>query len=165
MTNRMQDIIVASTLLLLGVAWTWLVIDTIRPGMGGGDVGARAFPLVFGVMLIFLSAVLLASKLPKSKDDEYIFIGDAEVPKSTGFDWLPAVLVLAQISLYGFLLEKIGFVLATPLVLLLAMTVSLQERSFRKLMGMSLGLTLGCWVIFEKILGIYLANGTWLNLG
>jgi hypothetical protein len=88
-----------------------------------------------------------------------------EIPKSSRLDWLPALLVLGQICLYGFLLEKIGFVLATPIVVLLAMVVSLRERSAVKLLGMSLGLTVGSWLLFEKVLGIYLANGTWLNLG
>jgi hypothetical protein len=72
---------------------------------------------------------------------------------------------LGEIALYGYLLEKIGFVLATPIVVLLVMIVSLRVRSIPKLLGMSLGLTVGCWLIFKKILGIYLANGIWLNLG
>jgi hypothetical protein len=33
------------------------------------------------------------------------------------------------------------------------------------LLGMSIGITLFCWLIFEKALGIYLANGSWINLG
>jgi putative tricarboxylic transport membrane protein len=28
-----------------------------------------------------------------------------------------------------------------------------------------LGVTVSCWLIFEKALGIYLANGSWINLG
>jgi len=165
MTNRVQDIIVATVLLLLGAVWTWLVIDTIRPGQGAGDIGARAFPLVFGALLMVLSGVLLLSALPRSDREDNTFVGDMEIPKSSRLDWVPALLVLGQICLYGFLLEKIGFVLATPIIVLLAMAVSLRERSPVKLLGMSLGLTVGSWMLFEKVLGIYLANGTWLNLG
>jgi len=56
-------------------------------------------------------------------------------------------------------------VLATPAIVLLVMLVNLRVRSVTKLLAMALGLTVGCWLIFEKVLGIYLANGIWMNIG
>ena len=53
----------------------------------------------------------------------------------------------------------------TGLILLLVLVVNLRVRSIPKLLVMTLGTTIGCWLIFEKVLGIYLANGIWLNLG
>ena len=73
--------------------------------------------------------------------------------------------MLVEISAYGFLLKTTGFVIATPIVVLFVMLVNLRIRSVRLLLGMSVGLTLSCWLIFEKVLGIYLANGSWINLG
>jgi hypothetical protein len=32
-------------------------------------------------------------------------------------------------------------------------------------LGMSIGITLVCWLVFEKVLGIYLANGWLINIG
>ncbi|WP_368344467.1 tripartite tricarboxylate transporter TctB family protein [Pelagovum sp. HNIBRBA483] len=166
MTNRVQDAIAAAVLLLLGVCWTWLVVDTIPPGFGDGEVGPRAFPMAFGLILTVFSAILLISRIVSGADTASAETSDdPEMPSTNRLDWGPALLVLGQIVLYGFLLEKIGFVLATPLVVLLVMIVSLRVRSLRKLIGMSLGLTVGSWLIFEKLLGIYLANGTWLNVG
>ena len=78
---------------------------------------------------------------------------------------LPAALLLIEISAYGYLLKTIGFVIATPIVVLFVMFINLRIRSVKMLLGMSIGITLICWLIFEKALGIYLANGSWINLG
>lgn len=166
MTNRAQDIIVGTVLLLVGACWTWLVIDTIPPGFGDGEVGPRAFPMAFGLILTGFSAILLMTRIASGAGTASTEMSsDPEMPSTNRLDWSPALLVLGQIVLYGFLLEKIGFLLATPVVVFLVMLVSLRVRSLKKLLGMSLGLTVGCWLIFEKLLGIYLANGTWLNVG
>jgi len=45
------------------------------------------------------------------------------------------------------------------------MVVNLRVRSPRLLAGMVFGVTFGCWLVFEKIFGIYMANGMWINLG
>ncbi|MGC1427872.1 MAG: tripartite tricarboxylate transporter TctB family protein [Albidovulum sp.] len=166
MTNRAQDTVLGVVLVLIAGCWTWLVIATIPPGFGDGEIGPRAFPLAFGIIVIALAGLLLLRVFLGVKDgDATSGFDDAEIRNARRFYWLPALVVLGEIALYGFLLEKIGFVLATPIVVLLVMTVSLRVRSVPKLLGMSLGLTVGCWLIFEKILGIYLAHGTWLNLG
>lgn len=166
MTRRVQDTLLGATLLVIAGSWTWLVVETIPPGVGDGEIGPRAFPLAFGVALLVLAALLLAwPLLTRSKDRFASEVPDAALPEPTPLYWLPALTVLIEILLYGFLLEKIGFLLATPVIVLIVMTVSLRVRSLRKLVGTALGLTVGCWLIFEKIMGIYLANGTWLNLG
>ncbi len=164
MTNRAQDFVLGATLVVLAAIWTWLVIDTIPPGFGDGEIGARAFPLAFGVILLALAAILLL-RLFMSPGETNDGPTDAELPEPNGLKWGAALLLLVEIALYGFLLEKIGFVLATPVIVLLVMLVNLRVRSVTKLAAMSLGLTVGCWVIFEKVLGIYLANGTWMNIG
>ncbi len=164
MTNRAQDIVLGVTLVVLAAIWTWLVIDTIPPGFGDGEIGARAFPLAFGIILLALAALLLV-RLAMRSNANRTGPTDAELSEPTSLKWGAALLLLVEIGLYGFLLEKIGFVLATPVIVLLVMFVNLRVRSVTKLLAMSLGLTVGCWVIFEKVLGIYLANGTWMNIG
>ena len=164
MTNRAHDIVLGATLMVLGAIWTWLVIDTIPPGFGEGEIGARAFPMTFGIILLVLAAILLG-RLSLASNPDGEGPTDAEMTEPVGLRWVAALLLLVEIALYGFLLEKIGFVLATPVIVLLVMFLNLRVRSLPKLVAMSLGLTVGCWVIFEKLLGIYLANGTWMNVG
>ncbi len=178
MTNRVQDAVLGAVLLVIAGTWTGLVIKTIPPGFGDGEIGPRAFPLVFGIALLFLAALLLAwplifrSKISTKADSSSDSTPDIstestsnDIPEKHTLHWVPAVIVLIEITLYGYLLEKIGFLLATPVIVLLVMVVSLRIYSVRTLISMTLGLTVGCWLIFEKVMGIYLAKGTWLNIG
>lgn len=163
MTNRMQDTILSTLLLVLAGVWIWLVSTTIPGGFGRGDIGPRAFPLTFGIVLGVLSGgLLLRSILMRPAANSAAVDDDRPNQK---IHWIPALLVLIQISLYGYLMQKVGFVIATPIMTLMIMLINLRVRSIKKLLGMSLGLTVGAWVVFEKLLGIYLANGTWINLG
>ncbi|MGB5870784.1 MAG: tripartite tricarboxylate transporter TctB family protein [Albidovulum sp.] len=166
MTNRMQDAVLGLVLLVGAGCWIWLVVDTIPAGIGDGEIGPRAFPLAFGLILLALAALLLL-RLAAIRGNGSAGGGfdDTEIRRSRRMHWWPAIMVLGEVTLYGFLLDKIGFVLATPIVILLVMVASLHVRSFPKLLAMSLGLTFGCWLIFEKVLGIYLAKGIWINLG
>jgi len=40
-----------------------------------------------------------------------------------------------------------------------------NDRSPLRIGAMSVGVTFACWLIFGKILGVYLATGSWINLG
>ena len=163
MTDQKRNYVIGFLLLILSVVWTWLVIDTIPSGFGEGDIGPRAFPLIFGICLGALSILLLLkSLLTKPLDEtEDDLAAEFQMP----IHWVPAALLLIEISAYGYLLKTVGFVIATPIVFLFVMIVNLRIRSIKMLLGMSIGITLVCWLIFEKALGIYLANGSWINLG
>jgi putative tricarboxylic transport membrane protein len=163
MTDQNRDFVLGSLLLTLSVVWTWLVIDTIPAGFGEGDIGPRAFPLMFGICLGLLSALLLLKAIRTKPEND----ADNSLLNSfqTVIHWFSAGLLLIEISAYGFLLKTCGFVIATPIVVLFVMLVNLRIRSIKLLLGMSFGVTLVCWLIFEKALGIYLANGSWINLG
>jgi putative tricarboxylic transport membrane protein len=169
MTHNMRDIVLSLVLLILATVWTYIVIDTIRPGFGHGDIGPRAFPMVLGFILAGLSVLLLLRALPLRQMPPSTHCNDGgatgvEVEPASG-RWGSVVLVSIEIAGYGFLLQKIGFVLATPVLLLFVLVVHLRLKSWKTILGTTLGITLGCWLIFKKILGIYLANGTWFNIG
>lgn len=159
MADRKQNIVLGTFFLLLSGVWTWFVVTTIPAGYGQGDIGPRAFPLIFGISLGFLSAILILKAIFAVPNNALDFVS------SQGIRWLPAGLVLVEICAYGYLLKTCGFVIATPIVILFVMLVNLRIRSPKLLLGMSIGCTVACWLIFEKALGIYLANGSWINLG
>ena len=166
MANHVPNIILSIVLIGISVVWTWLVIMTIPAGFGDGEIGARAFPLTCGLLLLFLAGVLLLGEQLKRKNPEtYSNRDKSQAIKKSELDWKAALIVLVEITLYGFLLEKIGFVLSTPIIICIVMLINLRVRSFLKIFSMAIGLTIGCWMIFEKILGIYLANGIWVNIG
>ena len=58
MANHVPNIILSIVLIGISVVWTWLVIMTIPAGFGDGEIGARAFPLTCGLLLLFLAGVL-----------------------------------------------------------------------------------------------------------
>lgn len=158
MTSRSHEALFAVTLSVLAGIWIWLVVDTIPAGFGDGDLGPRAFPLFFGAALLALSLLLLFRGL---RAREAKAAGEPMAPNGLRH----MLLVLAEIVAYGFLLQKCGFVIATPIMIAVVMVVSVNIRSVRTVGAMAAGVTLGCWVIFEKVMGIYLANGAWINLG
>lgn len=162
MTKRTQDTVLGIALLLLAVVWSWLAVTTIPDSSTG--VGPRAFPLAFGLILAALSAILLIRTLMHADAPEELEDSAGE-GATDGRRWMVVALVVAEVVAYGLVLKYIGFVLATPVIVIAVMFVNMRERSLRKLVLTPAAITLGCWVIFEKLLGIYLANGIWLNIG
>jgi len=161
MTDHARNYVIGFLLLTLSVVWTWLVIDTIPAGFGDGDIGPRAFPLMFGLCLGFLSVILLLKSLMNRQKVETA----RSLATEETIHWLPSALLLIELLGYGYLLKTVGFVISTPILFLFVMFVNLRVRSVKMLLGMSIGITLVCWLVFEKVLGIYLANGWLINIG
>jgi hypothetical protein len=153
MTGHARNYVIGFLLLTLSVVWTWLVIDTIPAGFGDGDIGPRAFPLMFGLCLGFLSVLLLLKSLMNRQKVETA--RSLVTEHQLAIHWLPTALLLIEILGYGYLLKTVGFVISTPILVLFVMFVNLRVRSVKMLLGMSIGITLG----------IYLANGWLINIG
>ncbi|WP_420397210.1 tripartite tricarboxylate transporter TctB family protein [Nioella sp.] len=167
MTNSAKDVALSLSLLALSAVWTWLVIDTIPTGWGHGDIGPRAFPMVLGIILGGLCILLLIrtyvlGRTPAGKEGT---VDVDAIEEASSERWGSMILVAIEISAYGFLLQKLGFLIATPILILFVLVIHLRLRSWKTILGMTLGMTLGCWLFFEKLLGIYLANGSWFNIG
>ena len=153
----------AVTLLVVAVAWTGYVVMTIPAGTGGGDVGPRAFPLGLGIALAILSLVGIAQAW-RGRRASAAADAPADDSATEGAHW-PVLLVFLHILAYGFLMPRIGFVLATIAVVMSVMVFCVRDRSIPRVLGMSLGVAFACWLIFGKILGVYLATGSWITLG
>ena len=158
-----RDQIVGTLLLVFGALWTAVVFLTVPSGYGEG-VGPRAFPLGLGILLILLSALMLISgsrKAHSSADDAE----DEDVVSATTRAELRVVAsVFVIIVGFGFLMEKLGFVIATVTIVSMSMWLVLGIRKPTVIAGMAIGLAGGCWLVFGKILGAYLPPGTWLSL-
>lgn len=157
----MRDRITGIALFAVALIWSALVVWTIPAGQGGGDVGARAFPLLLGILLGLLAAlVILASFFETAPAPQ------ASVPDAGGrLEYEIVGSVFVGILGYGFLMEKVGFVLATPVFIAALMITVLRSRSPVKISAMSIGLTAGCWLLFGNLLGAYLPRGSWISLG
>lgn len=163
--ERRQDVIAGSVLLLFAIAWTaavWFTVPTTDYG-----VGPRAFPLWLGVALGVLSALLLLKGLYGPYG-----MGEAEAEAEEAEEhaishrrrlWLVAV-VCGLIIAFGWLMPKIGFLPATVLTVVVTLVGPLGERRPVVVIGMALGIAVGSWLAFGKILGAYMPAGTWISV-
>jgi hypothetical protein len=71
--------------------------------------------------------------------------------------------VFGLLIFYAFLLERVGFLIATPVVMALAMVGPLRMRTWLVVALLAVGFTFGCWVIFDSLLGTPLPRGPWMT--
>jgi putative tricarboxylic transport membrane protein len=163
MTSRRPDIILSTVLLVVSALWCWGVLATIPGAEDGSRLGARGFPLGLGLLLGGLSLIILLQSLRpacvETIDDE------AAAPDiSRGVEaWAIAATVGLLVG-YAALLEYTGFMIATALVVAAAVGPVLGIWRPKLILGMSVGLSLGIYLIFGKLLGVYLPYGKLINL-
>lgn len=158
MSSHARDRIAGAVLLVVALAWLVLVYLTIEPSQGH-IAGPRAFPLFFGLVLAALSLLLLLQSFRASAHAGEA--ADAPVGRNEAFSIVAAVVAIAA---YGALMEKLGFLPTTALIVA-AMTIGiLRIRSPLLILSLSLGLSLGSYVVFDKLLGTHLPPGTWITL-
>jgi FtsH-binding integral membrane protein len=160
MTSQRRDRLAGSILLVFAGLWCWGAVTMIPTGVGQAPVGPRGFPLGLGLLLAALSAMLVASS----------FIGqhrDAadEAPQETPLS-IEAWAVASTLSIlvgYAAMMYATGFIIATAVTVTAALVLILGKRSWRLVGGLSLGTAFGAYIIFNKVLGVYLPHGRWLD--
>jgi hypothetical protein len=164
MNAAWSDRLAGIALLAIAVSWSGLVYWTIPAG-SDGYIGPRAFPLFLGLILSGLSAaMLLRAFLPKTGKQPAELSEDTNM-SVTGQEVRLAGGVFLVIIGYGFLLEKLGFVLATPIMIVVTLVGVLGLRRPLLIAAIAAGVTIGCWGIFGKLLGVYLPHGSWVSIG
>lgn len=134
--------------------WTALGIlacyGAIRLGVGTATEPGSGFIFFWsGLILVVLSLIALAESLRE---------GDAEKPGTGALNWRKIVLVLLALLLYAFVLERLGFVLTT--FLLLSFLLGLIEGThWGKSFGVAGAAALASYAIFELWLKIRLPHG------
>ena len=107
---------------------------------------ARSMPYLIAIAWSFCAILLIVIPTPKT-----------DWSTALNLNWLPAGLLLVLMSAYGFLLEPLGFVIATILFLVTAFLV-LGVQSVRAPLLVAATIAMGFWLLMDK-LGIYLAPG------
>lgn len=162
--TRNADLVAGIALLIFGIAWTVTVYLTVPTGYG---VGPRVFPLWLGIALSVLSALLLFNslKLESSieEDANREGLNNGKQP-SLWLQLRTLVTVCGTIAVYGYLMQAIGFVPSTVVVVAFTLFVTLRERRPLVILGMSFGLAFGAWFAFGKILGAYMPPGTLISI-
>ena len=164
--NARRDRIVGIVLLVFAVAWSVAARETIPAGFGG-QVGPRAFPLLLGYVLAGLSALLVLRTLGRTDGDGGASLGEEGAPPSarvSKVEVLSVASIFVAVVAYGFFLPRLGFTLATPIVIVALLRFGLAVRNRVLIAAFAVGMTAGCWLVFNKLMGAYLPPGTWIQL-
>lgn len=156
------------SLTLLALGWLWLVYTYIPAARAEGEPGPRAFPILLGCFLGALGVIMTASALlsgrgdPPSRGFGETRAAAETTPPVTRREAAFAAGTFGLLVLYAFLLDTVGFVIATAVVIALTMCGLLRMRRWVLILSLSVGFTLGCWVIFDAVLGTPLPRGSWM---
>lgn len=155
---RVRDWVAGAVLLAVALVWIILVFQTIEPGRGSA-AGSRAFPLFFGIVLALLSLVMLlrAFRGPAAA-------GEPEAEAVAPNEMTSVLATIGALIGYAILLEPLGFILSTVIAVAAIMVLLLRIRAPLEIAAVSLGLAIGCYLVFGKLLGTYLPPGTLVTI-
>lgn len=148
-------------LFVLAVVWTWIVVTTLPAAEVEGEAGPRGFPLLLGIALgalgLYLSVSGFLGRAAAGGDED-------RLPPVTGREVRVVGLTFVLLVAYAFLLDKIGFLAATPLAVVAVLWLVAGERSWVKILAIAAGLTVGTYLVFGVLLQTNLPEGAWLDL-
>ena len=146
------DRILGLVLLLVALVWLWLAFTFIPGARGAGETGPRAFPVLLGVVLAGLGIALALNPGPAGEPVAPVTRRELVIVAGT----------IGVLVLYAFLLERVGFLIATPVAIALTMWGLVRARSATRIAALAIGFTVGCWAIFDALLGTPLPRGSWV---
>ncbi len=159
MSQDRVDIWLGAFLAIFGLTWTGIVIATI-PAMDQPG-GPQIFPLLLGGILTALGLYLLGSAARRLRRADAT---GERIERPSRHEAIVTGGVFGILLLYGFLMEKIGFLLATPIVILAAFALCPRPVPWRLQLILAIGITVACYLIFQVLLEAHLPRGTWIRL-
>jgi putative tricarboxylic transport membrane protein len=144
---------------VLSMVWLWLCYAFIPASNTPGEPGPQAFPILLGYALLLLGLAITASSFFRQRDATTEPAKTQILPVK--HELLMVLGTFGLLVLYAFLLEKLGFLVSTPLVLALTLAGLLRIRHWTFVAKMSIGTTLVCWLIFVVLLRVPLPRGSW----
>jgi hypothetical protein len=159
MRPQVIDRWLGAVLMAVAAVWCVLVQTTVSGDRMEGAPGPRAFPMLLGELLFGLGALMVVLSL-------FRFLASSEPRREPVRRGEVAIVGggVALFLLYGFLMDKIGFLLGTPIIVILALRVVLGIRGWIRIAAMAAALTIGCDLVFGDLLQANLPQGTWISL-
>jgi putative tricarboxylic transport membrane protein len=150
MKNR-SDMLGGLLLFLVGIG---AIIGAIQLRVGlPTEPQPGFFPFVGGIVLVILSAIIFVQGWLKSDGERVVF---GEVGR-------PALILAVMVALIA-VLERVGYVICTLIASGLILRI-LSVKSWRVLIITSLCVSMGTYILFDKLLGIDLPVGFLSRLG
>ena len=142
-----SDVLGSLLLFLVGVG---AIFGAVRLHVGSPtEPQPGFFPFLAGIALISLSSIIFF----------HSWLGHGEKKAAFGEVRRPALMLAVLIALVA-VLDRLGFVIGTFIASGLILRV-LNVKSWRVLIITSLGLSMGTYLLFGRLLGIDLPMGIW----
>jgi hypothetical protein len=114
--------------------------------------GPAAMPRIVAWMMILIGAVHIFAAY------NIIRKGGAPERKKKKGSFVPVILICAACGIYYLLLEEIGYLIMTPLLIIAIMT-SVGERNVRKILCTSIGTSVFLFCVFNYMLKVNMPLG------
>ncbi|MGX8704718.1 MAG: tripartite tricarboxylate transporter TctB family protein [bacterium] len=118
------------------------------PAYDSGAPSPRIIPGVCLVVILLCSVILIIESLVFKKE------------KIVEFDWnneKPAILLIAVLCIYVFLIIKIGFILASAITFVVVLAYCGERKPFIYIF--TIALAVGIYFLFSKVFHVSLPNG------
>ncbi len=139
-----RDRIGGILLLLFCLVYFWKIGDIrLLPFQANQAFTPRTIPEVLAALGIGLSLLVI------------VFPADSEKLKLSGLNWPLGLAFLILMSVYGFTVRPLGFLLATSLFLMIGFAM-LGERNIVKLVLVAVPLVVAFWVLMNYGLSVFI---------
>ncbi len=117
---------------------------------------ASTFPYYIGLTGIIISVILLVlSLLEKDKENlSLTYLRSLDLKTTTFF-------ILLMIF-YGFTIRPLGFIFSTMIFLAIGFFI-LKERNIKRIFLISVGVSVGFYLLLNNVLGVYIDAGDFIN--
>ncbi len=109
------------------------------------------FPKILALLLLILSGVLLAQTLVGTEARR----ASEKIPPE---GWIRICVTLAMLAAFGLVLERVGFLLATFLLMVILLR-AIEAQDWRKVIALALATALISYGLFAWLLGVPLPAG------
>jgi hypothetical protein len=152
-------------LLFFSLVWYFLVTNFIEvPSSVEEGPDSRTFPLFFGFLLGTFSLLLIVRSIVQGGFKKKAVTSDVSRENFLA-EFRCAAWMLGCLFFYGYVMSLFGFMLATLVSVLLILVGALKVYRPKQLIAITLGISIGTYLIFGKLLGIYLPLGQLLDIG
>ena len=149
-STRLGPIVVGGVMLVVGLVLLWQTF--LIPGEGFDPQGPRFFPLLVVVLWVVLSVLYLGGHLLK------LARGRAGAPSEPFQHGLAALLLVVLLVGYAFVLDPVGYWIATSVFFVLAARL-LGSRNLARDVTVGVALSLAVYLAFTQALGVRLPEG------
>lgn len=122
------------------------------PGSQFEVMTASTFPFYIGVAGIVISTLILILSIVK-KDEDILSLSYLKT-----LDFKTTALFIVAMIFYGFTIRTLGFIIATIIFLGLGFLI-LKERNLKRIFLISVGVSVGFYLILNNLLGVYIDPG------